>query len=66
MAAKSNQRNLRIPESHITYVTQDGERMKYPSLMGNVPRVSGIRTGGDKEFLASNNGKLSKLQHNFS
>lgn len=63
MATKSNTRGLRLSASSERYVTQDGIRLKIPSLMGNTPRVSGVRTGNDKEFLKGNDGKLSKLQH---
>lgn len=62
MEAKSKQRGVRIPKSSERYVMEDGTRLSIPSLMGNVPRVSGIRTGNDKVILRSNNGKLSILQ----
>lgn len=63
MGTKSKQRNLRVSKSTERYMMMDGTRLKIPSLMGNTPRVSGIRTGRDKEFLKGNDGKLSKLQH---
>ena len=63
MATKSKQRGVRLSESHEQYVMESGEKLHFPSLMGNTPRVSGIRTAGDKEFLKSNDGKMSILQH---
>jgi len=66
MATKGNKRGLRVSKSSERYVMQDGTRLKVPSLTGNVPRLSGVRTGNDKEFLRGNDGKLSKLQHNIA
>ena len=66
MATKSKQRGPRLSKSSERYVMEDGTRLKVPSLMGNVPRLSGVRTGNDKEFLKGNDGKLSKLQHNIA
>lgn len=65
MATKGKQGSSRLSKSSERYVMQDGTRLKVPSLMGNTPRVSGVRTGNDKEFLKGNDGKLSKLQQNF-
>lgn len=59
MEAKSKQRNLRVPKLNVEYVAQDGEVIRV--MPGNTPRVSGSRTGGDRKFLSSNDGKLSKL-----
>jgi len=66
MATKGNKGNLRVSPSSQQYVTEDGETLKYLTLTGNTPRLSGVRTGRDKEFLKSNDGKLSKLQHNIA
>lgn len=65
MATKSNQRGIQVPPGHEQYVTRNGERMKFLTYTGNVPRISGARTGKDAAFLSSNDGKLSKLQQNF-
>lgn len=46
------------------YTMQNGEQLKYPVLPYNTPRVSGVRTGNDKEYLKSNEVALRKLQHN--
>lgn len=62
MGTKSKQRSVRLPGSSEQYVMEDGTKLSIPSLMGNVPRVSGVRTGNDKVILRSNNGKLSILQ----
>lgn len=66
MEAKSNTRGIRIPPTHGQYVTENGEKLKFPVYMTNTPRISGKRTGGDAEFLESNKGKLLKLQQNFA
>ena len=66
MEAKSNKGSVRLSPTHGRYVTQGGERLEYPVLMSNVPRLSGNRTGKDKAFLDFNNGKLTILQQNIS
>lgn len=63
MGTKSKQRNLRVSKGAKRYTMMDGKRLRVPLLMGNTPRISGTRTGKDKEFLRGNDGKLSKLQH---
>lgn len=59
MDAKSNDRYLRVSKNVVKYVTRGGERLRFPVLMYNTPRVSGRRTGGDRAFLKDNN--LSKV-----
>lgn len=50
MATKSNKGNLRVSPG---VKSNDVE---------NYPRLSGVRTGNDREFLKSNDGKLLKAQ----
>lgn len=64
MGTKSKQRGPRVSQGPEQYVMEDGTRLKVPLLPGNMPRLSGVRTGSDKDFLSSNDGKLSKLQQN--
>ena len=60
MGTKNNKGDVRLPKLPEQYITKDGDKIKV--LPYNFPRVSGVRTGGDKEFLKSNNGKLQILQ----
>lgn len=59
MEAQNKQRNLRISKTLEQYVTQSGEKIRV--LPYHNPRVSGNRTGNDKEYLKENDGKLAKL-----
>ena len=61
MEAKSHKRNVRVPRVPDQYVTEEGEKIRV--LPYNFPRITGKRTHRDADFLKSNDGKLSILQH---
>lgn len=61
MGTSSKRRGTRVSQVLEQYVTREGEKIRV--LPYNFPRFSGKRSGGDKEFLRGNDGKLSKLQH---
>lgn len=62
MATKSKPGTVRLPSGYFGYVTTEGKLLDGLVLPDNMPKLSGTRTGNDRNFLKSNDGKLSKLQ----
>lgn len=61
MATKSKQGTVQLSPIHFGYVDADNTLLPLHVLLGNEPRLSGRRTGKDKVFLKSNDGKLKVL-----
>lgn len=63
MEAKSRQRAVRLSQDVIRHVILLGEKVTYPAMPENVPRIVGKRNKGDEKFLSTN--KLHLLQRFF-